>query len=246
VYHVELRKFPHVVCRFNQSEAQLRALVVPWVRQEWVEQGERKWNANDATLTVLEGPQLSMPELAMGKGWRNAQKRSQDVTGRVLAAARGAGAGAGGGEAAVSGEGAHSSGGAHAAADAGSRAGAEVEAAPERAPERAGAGDLGLLADSLALELLALLDRGPVAPLRAWTMAHERLALHGGSASAAEALALAERAVRSLLERRLAVLAVVGEEEGEDERLQRSYAMLAAAQTWAGDRSGRVLLARKS
>ncbi|HEY2718298.1 MAG TPA: hypothetical protein VGI52_01610, partial [Solirubrobacteraceae bacterium] len=92
MYHLELRKFPHTACRFNQSEEQLRAIVVPWARQEWIEEGERNWNVNEAKLTVLEGPELSMPELAMGKGWRNAQKRSEDVTERVLAAARELGA----------------------------------------------------------------------------------------------------------------------------------------------------------
>jgi hypothetical protein len=243
VYHVELRKFPHVVCRFNQSEAQLRAIVVPWVRQEWFEQGERKWNANDATLTVLEGPTLSMPELAMGKGWRNAQKRSQDVTGRVLAAAREAGNEARGGEGASEGAGGgpEPGGGAGADSEVEPGIGADLEAASGR-----GAGDLDLLADSLGLELLALLEQGPMAPLRAWTMAQERLAQRGGSASAAEALALAERAVSSLLERRLAALAVAGQREGEDQVRERSDAALAGVNTWTGAGPGRVVLVRKS
>ena len=88
MYHLELRKFPHTVCRFNQSEQQLRAIVVPWTSEEWIEEGERNWNSNEATITVLEGPKLSMPELAMGRGWRNAQRRSEDVTERVLEAFR--------------------------------------------------------------------------------------------------------------------------------------------------------------
>ncbi len=86
MYHYELRKFPHTVCRYNQSEAQVRAVLVPWVAGQWFEAGEQKWNANEATLIVLEGPELSMPDLAMGRGWRNAQRRSDDVTERVLAA----------------------------------------------------------------------------------------------------------------------------------------------------------------
>jgi hypothetical protein len=91
VYHFELRKFPHTVSRFNQSEQQLLALVVPWVREAWVELDERKWNVHETKLTVLEGPELSLPELAMNRGWRNALRRSADVTQRVLAAARAAG-----------------------------------------------------------------------------------------------------------------------------------------------------------
>lgn len=266
MYHLELRKFPHVVCRFNQSEAQLRALVVPWTRQEWIEEGERKWNVNEATLTILEGPKLSMPDLAMGKGWRNAQKRSEDVTERVLGAARKAG------EAQQ-----EQGGGASPGVVAGAREGAgTVEGAgtgaahfaqPAGAPrEQAGAWELDLLADSLGLELLALLDRGNVAPSRVWLMAQERLGGQGAAASAAEALALAERALRSLLGRGLAVLQRDGEgdgrarsdgEAGGDGQAGRDGAggevvapeqhetVLAAVETWAGGGPPPVVIARK-
>jgi hypothetical protein len=231
VYHLELRNFPHVVCRFNQSEAQLRAIVLPWVREEWIEEGERKWNANDATLTVLEGPKLSMPDLAMGKGWRNAQRRGRDVTERVLAAAR---------EATVAG-------------------GTSPAQAPSPAPPgagaalaRGGARDLGLLADSLGLELLALLHNGPVAPARAWRLAQERLAERGGVAAAADALALAERAVGSLLERGLVVLKGGGagadrgvSDGGELPAPERQGDPLAAIETWAREDPSPVVLARK-
>jgi hypothetical protein len=88
MFHVELRKFPHNACAFNLSEAELRELLEPWSREQWVELGERKWNPNEARLTVLEGPHLEVENLAMGQGWRNAQHHSQDVTERVLAQAR--------------------------------------------------------------------------------------------------------------------------------------------------------------
>ncbi len=88
MYHFELRKFPHTVSRFNQSERQVLALVMPWTREEWVEVGERKWNVNETKLTVLEGPELSLQEMAMNRGWRNALRRSDDVTERVLTAVR--------------------------------------------------------------------------------------------------------------------------------------------------------------
>jgi hypothetical protein len=84
VYHVEIRQFPHNVCRFNLTERELLPIAVPWAREEWVELGERKWNVNQATLTIVEGPQLSLPQLAMGRGWRNAQRQGQVVTDRVL------------------------------------------------------------------------------------------------------------------------------------------------------------------
>ncbi len=89
MYHVELRQFPHNMCRFNLSERELLDTIVgAWAQGEWIEFGERKWNPHQARLTVLEGPQLAVEELAMGRGWRGAQRRSEDVTERVLAQAR--------------------------------------------------------------------------------------------------------------------------------------------------------------
>ncbi|HUA73416.1 MAG TPA: hypothetical protein VL988_01520 [Solirubrobacteraceae bacterium] len=222
MYHLELRKFPQVVCRFNQSEAQMRAIVIPWVREDWVEEGERKWNVNESALTVLEGPKLSMPELAMGRGWRNAQRRSEDVTERVLAAARGAG-GVGGG-----------------AAAGGLGAGADPQV-PEPGAASAAAGGTDLLADSLGLELLALLDDGALPPARAWEVARIRI----DRGSAADSLALAERAVRSLLGRGLAVLRR-GDGTGEELSPEQAEAALAAAETWGGGEGAEaVVIARR-
>ncbi len=268
MYHLELRKFPHVVCRFNQSEAQLRALVVPWTRQEWIEEGERKWNVNEASLTILEGPKLSMPELAMGKGWRNAQKRSQDVTERVLGAvqqsageAQGQNGGASAGAVTGAGEGAGPGAGME-GAGTGPAPGARTSEA-SRVVEH-GSRELDLLGDSLGLELLALLDDRPVAPSRVWLMAQERLAEGGRAVSPAEALVLAERAVSSLLGRGLAVLRRGGREQGGDggqdgtggqaERgrqagevvaSEQQGVVLAAVATWAGGGLQSVVIARK-
>jgi hypothetical protein len=88
VYHVELRQFPHVHRQFNLSEQELRALVMPWVYGQEIEVGERKWSIHRAKLIILEGPHLEIPELAMGRGWRAAQRQSQDVSERITAAAR--------------------------------------------------------------------------------------------------------------------------------------------------------------
>src|ERR1019366_5586588 len=57
---------------------------VPWAREQWVEVGERKWNPHEAKLTILEGPKLETQQLSMGRGWRAAQRRSEDITERVL------------------------------------------------------------------------------------------------------------------------------------------------------------------
>lgn len=261
MYHLELRKFPHVVCRFNQSEAQLRALVIPWTRQEWIEEGERKWNVNEATLTILEGPKLSMPDLAMGKGWRNAQKRSEDVTERVLGGAQ------------KLAEAQEQRGGASPGAVAGTGEGAGAAPVALVAPAgdvsfaRDGRRELDLLADSLGLELLALLDDGAVAPARVWSMAQQRLGERGGAVSAAEALVLAERAVGSLLGRGLAVLrgdaALPDDDRGEGARArsdesseadlqggeviapEQQETILAAVETWAGGGQKLIVIARK-
>jgi hypothetical protein len=89
VFHLELRQFPHNACAFNLTEAELSQIVEPWSREQWIELGERKWNPHQARLTVLEGPHLAVEELAMGRGWRNAQHQSEDVTEQVIARAQG-------------------------------------------------------------------------------------------------------------------------------------------------------------
>jgi hypothetical protein len=236
VYHLELRKFPHTVCRFNQTDAQVAALVVPWVNEQWIEEGERKWNSNEATLTVLEGPKLSMPELAMGRGWRNAQRRSEDVTERVLAAAMqdSGGAAAGG------------------APSAESRQGGEGRPAEAVSAQSVGA-DAQLLADSFGLQLLALLDQRPLALARVWSLAAARL----GDASAAESLTLAEQAVRSLLGRGFVVLCEPGAaaDAGEPDRGsaasptaadERVEASLRAVDSWSGGERGALQIARRA
>jgi hypothetical protein len=84
---LELRQFPHKTTDFNLSEEQLRAVVEPWVRGQYVDLGERNWNPHEATLTILEGPHLATNELSLGRGWSAALHASEDVTERVLGAA---------------------------------------------------------------------------------------------------------------------------------------------------------------
>lgn len=87
VYHVELRHFPRSVNRFNLSGTEVGAIVLPWVQEKHFEFGEQKWNPHEAKLTILQGPQLPVQRLAMGRGWRAALRESQDVTERVIAEA---------------------------------------------------------------------------------------------------------------------------------------------------------------
>lgn len=220
MYHLELRQFPHVARRFNQSEQQVLVLAEPWVGEEWIEEAERKWNMNEATLTILEGPELKMADLAMGRGWRNAQRRSEDVTERVLSAFR------------------KDDGGAAVRSGSGRGRGGEGT------PGVAGAPDLALLADSLGLELLALLDDGPVAPARVWRLAQERL----DGRPLAEALALADGAVRSLLARGLAVLCAPDAGAGgtgEALAAEQVETALGSVDAWAESAQRPVTIVRK-
>ncbi len=180
MYHLQLRQFPHNFCRFNLTDAQLRPFIEPWANDHWVELGERKWSPQQAKLTILEGPQLPVQQLSMSRGWRTAQRGSRDVTEHVLAAAR--------------------------------QAPTRAPSAPERDPTATSPSpapgpspDAELLADSIALELLSLLERESVPLSQVWRVAQARLP----GRAASESLALAERAVASLLGRRLIVLATV-------------------------------------
>lgn len=90
MYHVELRQFPHNFCRFNLTETELREAVLDaWARGEWIEFGERKWNPQQAKLVVVEGPQIPLEQLSMGRGWRIAEREGKDVTEQLLKAAHG-------------------------------------------------------------------------------------------------------------------------------------------------------------
>lgn len=92
MFHVELRQlrqFPHVAHSFNLSEAELSAkLLVPWSEGQLVLMGEREWEPRRTKLTILEGPELRLDEIGMGRGWGNAVRHGHDVTERMMVAAR--------------------------------------------------------------------------------------------------------------------------------------------------------------
>jgi hypothetical protein len=96
-FHVEVRTALRHARVFNLSADEVRQAVLdPWLSRRTVELGDRKWNPEESELRVLEGPELSNPELSFGQGWGNAERSSQDVTARMLGAAqesRGAAAG---------------------------------------------------------------------------------------------------------------------------------------------------------
>ncbi|HEY2768254.1 MAG TPA: hypothetical protein VGI76_08355 [Solirubrobacteraceae bacterium] len=198
VYHVELRQFPHNMCRFNISAGELRANILePWAQERWVEFGERKWSPHQATLTVLRGPRIPFGQLTMGRGWRTAQRSGTDVTEELLAEVRAA---------------------------AGSSA---SEGSPGDAIRDTSAGARlvdDLAADSLGLELLAQLGSEPAMLRRAWELAAER---NPGSPASAT-LALAERGVESLLRAGLVALVGEGTQALGGEEATRVVSLVAS------------------
>jgi len=171
VYHLELRQFPHKHHRFNLTERQLQLVLIPWAHERVVDFGERKWNPQQATITVLEGPELEVSELSMGRGWRTAERHGEDVTERMLAAARTVQI---------------------PAQPAGGAPAPPPELAGEPSP-RAAPAATGPLADPLAIgvQLASLLGANAAALLPAW----REVAAQNPGLVPSESLAIAERRI---------------------------------------------------
>ncbi len=85
MFHFELRQFPHVARAFNLSREELLARVLePWAAGRAVEWEDRRWAPDRARLTILEGPELAMSEIGLGRGWANATRTGEDVTAALL------------------------------------------------------------------------------------------------------------------------------------------------------------------
>lgn len=88
-FHVEVSSGLHRARVFNLGGDELRqAVLEPWLLRRSFELGDRKWDPEESEMRVLEGPRLSNPELSFGQGWANAERAAEDVTQRVLGAAR--------------------------------------------------------------------------------------------------------------------------------------------------------------
>jgi hypothetical protein len=84
-FHVEIRRSLQRARAFNLSEQKLRRTVIePWRHGGPVELGDQQWDPGKSALRILEGPELGPPELALGRGWNNAERSGADVTTRVL------------------------------------------------------------------------------------------------------------------------------------------------------------------
>jgi hypothetical protein len=204
-YHLELRQFPHNVCRFNISEAELREQVlVPWAQEKWIEFGERKWSPHQATLTVLQGPRIPFGQLTMGRGWRTAQRNSEEVTEELLAGVR---------------EELERGG-----------AGGPVEAAGVAPPDERRVEDLA--ADSLGLELLGRIGNESAPLGRAWELAAERNPAATASATLALAEGAVESLLHAGLV--TLVWAAQGSAEATPVVGDEAARLVHAAASWAG------------
>jgi hypothetical protein len=84
-FHVELRQGFRRASAFNLDEETLRRTVLePWQRGGPLELGDQEWDPQESTLQILEGPELEAPDLAVGRGWHNAERSAQDATARLL------------------------------------------------------------------------------------------------------------------------------------------------------------------
>jgi hypothetical protein len=87
-FHVEIRRSFRRAWAFNLDEGRLRRTVLePWRTGRPVELGDLEWDPGASTLRILEGPALEPPDLAMGKGWHNAERSAKDVTALALSRA---------------------------------------------------------------------------------------------------------------------------------------------------------------
>jgi hypothetical protein len=87
-YHVEIRHGRRWAREFNLSEPELRESILdPWVRGGAVWLGDREWEPAECDLRVLDGPELSPPELAFGRGWGAAERSGRDVARELIGGA---------------------------------------------------------------------------------------------------------------------------------------------------------------
>jgi hypothetical protein len=84
-FHVELSSETNRARVFNLShEELLNSVIEPWIAGRPFELAEYEWLPSKSSLKILEGPHMDNPDLAFGQGWSNAERKSENVTRRVL------------------------------------------------------------------------------------------------------------------------------------------------------------------
>jgi hypothetical protein len=89
MFHVEMRMGTDVVRQFNLNEQGLwtRFLAPLMADRPFTLEGH-EFIPRTTRINIFEGPQLRPDQLALGRGWQNAERSGNDVTEAVLARAR--------------------------------------------------------------------------------------------------------------------------------------------------------------
>ena len=78
-----------LVRQFNLSEAELwRRFIAPLMAGRDFTYEGHEFIPTRTRITILDGPNLRADQLALGRGWQNAQRLGRDVTEALLATAR--------------------------------------------------------------------------------------------------------------------------------------------------------------
>jgi len=88
IYHLELRQFPRNFNRFNMTGQEIGSVAMTWVQQRILDLGDQKWSPAEATMMIIEGPEIPVGQLSMGRGWPTARREGEEVTDRILREAR--------------------------------------------------------------------------------------------------------------------------------------------------------------
>jgi hypothetical protein len=93
VYHVEISQDNTHVRAFNLTSAELeRRFLTPLRAGRRFVCEEKEFDPGSARLRVLEGPQLRLDQLTLGRGWTEAERVASDVTERFSGADTGSAA----------------------------------------------------------------------------------------------------------------------------------------------------------
>jgi hypothetical protein len=139
-YHLELRQFPRNFNRFNLTGPEIGSVAMTWVQERILDMGDQRWSPVEASMTIIEGPEIPVGRLSMGRGWPTARREGEEVTERVLAEAR------------------------RALREMGESSAPVAQAAPAPSPNGAHVGD----PLALGVELGGLLGADPMGLLAAW------------------------------------------------------------------------------
>ncbi len=88
-FHIEVSNGRNHARSFNLTAEELRRTVLePWVANLPIALGDRNWKPEESELKVIEGPELSNPELSFGQGWANAERGGENVTAAMVGGAQ--------------------------------------------------------------------------------------------------------------------------------------------------------------